>query len=65
MLIDDEATDTGYKFHCLEIEMEELKQELIGLRNHIAHRDFLMEDTKEITSHFGKHQNMFLFKTYW
>lgn len=65
MLIDDEETNKNYKLHCLEIAMNEFKNDLQGYKDKIKEFEILREDFHEIIENKNKHPaRLFLLKRY-
>jgi hypothetical protein len=60
----NEVTDIGYKLHSIEVELEELRNEIKGFRDHLDHATILIHDFIEIEQHFHNRKGMFLMKTY-
>jgi hypothetical protein len=56
--------DIGYKLHSIEVELEELRNEIKGFRDHLDHTTILIHDFIEIEQHFHNRKGMFLMKTY-
>ena len=61
----NDINSTGYKLHCLEIELAELQHELQAYKDLAAYQKMLQHDFKEIAAKGRETRALFLFKSYW